>query len=301
MRVLRAVFLAAGTVVVLIFLLVVGVGLVQHFSQPTEQEVVARHAAQFAALRDDLRGLAALLPPVGQIRVTSCAGPSPGGKPFVYDKADPRGNTIELVMLSDLAAPGNARRGEELVDSPLLNLIAGKNPDADDFADKRRVQVIDAMAEIRYVGVVRVSALRPGVATGSLVFTPGAMEVEAIIVALQPRAVVCTVLAKATNSGHLSYVTGRRDLDAAAQEKVDLDLRANAIQQLEGGLNALGQGTFTNLTWRPRRWHRAGRVRPGHRKTDRKWPRQTPGCTATRGRAKAAPTTRCRLYVPQYT
>lgn len=234
------------------------VGSAVYSSQDTHREVELRYADRFDVIRQAFHDVARQMPPTGQIRETGCPGVPPGQHLFDHeDRPVERvaGNTV-VVSQAQLTEHTNWPPDEFAIapGATLLGLLERTAPGYqpterdEEWADDGYAGFVEALSSVRYVVVTRVYNVNPGSA-GLHTFTGGSMRVEALIVDLRSRAVLCTASTEAVvTAEHLLYrFPEGADEDSrldSAESTVRSALRAAATAALEEELNSLGHGDF---------------------------------------------------------
>jgi hypothetical protein len=232
---------------------------ISYFNRDTNRDVYLRYADRINAIRSGFLAVAQAMPPVGQIRETSCPG-VPAGQ-HLFDYPDPQGeravgNTV-VVSQADLTDFRNRPRARFDIapGSTLLHLIEQSTPQYqptawdDEWAgDDGYAEYVEALSRTQYVVVTRVFNIDGGSATRAS-FTGGSMDVEAVIADLRSHGILCTVSVKAVLTAEDLMYRFPQGADAdtqsrSAQSAVETALVGTATALLEERLNSLGHGTF---------------------------------------------------------
>lgn len=229
-----------------VLLLLVVVGGIRTLSRPTFRDVVLGESARLAELREAFTRLDRSLPAPGSVTRRPC----PAGMHYTYKAADMYFNSIDVVMrgrLSDPAKPGP----DDLGRSELARMLSmslpgyqGRSVDSDRVDEATAARIHDFLHTDTVV-VVQLSDLRPGVAGPGLSFTPGSVDVEALVVVLSSGEIRCATSAVGNNHSSLEFTgSSLSGDDPAAQAAINGDLMGQAAAALAVNLGLAGVGDF---------------------------------------------------------
>ncbi|MFB4316690.1 hypothetical protein [Actinomadura sp. 21ATH] len=239
-------------------ILVLGVGAaVFYFNQDTRHDVMMRHEAEFATIRQQLARLASVVrpppPPPRTIPSTGCNGVPPGARPFKFDRGDAAGTNTGLVTQAQLRDPAGPAGEWSVIEPDLARYVAATAPgyrptEADEErASEEFGRWVQAMANVRYVVVVWTDRSEGFAQNGPWDDTLG---VEAHIADLRTGKSLCFVHAAGGlgDRGRILYAYpgngGPGAREESASEAVDSILRSAGKTELEKKLNGLGRGHF---------------------------------------------------------
>lgn len=243
--------------IALLLVPVIGIGVLFYFSRDTRHDVVMRHAAEFATVRQQLARLSGVIkpppPPPREIPSTGCSGVPAGTRLFQYDKDRTAGTNTGLVTYGQLSDPASPAGKWSVIEPDLARYIAaaasGYRPTG---ADKERASEdftgwVEAMANVRYVVAVWTDRSEGFAQNGPWDDTLG---VEAHIADLRSGRILCFVHAAGGLQDRARVLYGypldggpaaRRE---SANEAVETSLISAGTAAFEKKLNSLGHGRF---------------------------------------------------------
>jgi hypothetical protein len=241
----------------LLLALVVGAGAFFYFSRDTRHDVVLRHAAEFAAIRQQLARLSGVIkpppPPPREIPPTGCSGVPAGARLFTYDEDDTARTNTGLVTYPQMRDPASPAGKWSVIEPDLARYVAAAAPgyrptDADNqWASDEYSRWVATMARVRYVVVVWTKPSEGFEQNGPWDDTLG---IEAHVADLRSGKSVCFVHAVGGLSDrdriYYGYPLGggpeiRKE---RANEAIGDSLRSDGMNEFEKKLNSLGHGHF---------------------------------------------------------
>lgn len=233
------------------------IGAVVYFNQDTYHDVVLRHANQINAVGSDLRALAAVMPPEGSVKETSCPGVANGEQPFRFDRDDSLVNATEIVMANQLYGP-EAEQGRfdpqwaSYLASLMKAVAPGYQPtDVDnEWATDSQVRSVESVSNLRYVTIVRVTGITeprvPLFPLDPVAVSRGSLTVEAVIADLKSQQILCNATTQASMTEY-DAVKNYTYVPRETQSYLDGRLRDEARKALGTMLNSLRHGSFDGL------------------------------------------------------
>jgi hypothetical protein len=201
----RAVLIPAHIVRMMFYLALVAIPALQFGCGPKLAGVLKKYEGYFRDKRAEFREIARSLPPKGSLRAEKpCADLAP---PLLFDEPGNRFNT-EVLMFEELEDPDSSPGFSLNFGGGLRRAILWTGPKSplSSSADGAGIEKqLKAALGYRYLVVNRVAELVEPVAVDERRYSPGRARIEAFVVDLPSKAVLCSFVFEAASAEHVRF------------------------------------------------------------------------------------------------